>query len=196
MIPLPVPARTGALAVEAALAARRSCRAYLGEPLRLAEVGQLLWAAQGITTPGGKRTAPSAGALYPLEVYLMAGRVEGLATGVYRYLPREHGLELREEGDRRRELAAVALGQAMVAQGAVDLIITGVEARCAVRYGGRAGRYVLLEAGHASQNVSLAATALGLGTVVVGAFDDQRQRCLLGLDAGETPLVVMPVGRC
>ena len=194
-IPLPPPRLQGALAVEEALAARRSVRDYAPGPLTLAEVGQLLWAAQGVTSPEGFRTAPSAGALYPLELYLVVGEVEGLAPGVYHYEPESHALTRIIAGDLRRVLEMAALGQDYVRTAAVDLVLTGVYQRTARRYGERAQRYVHMEAGHAGQNVYLQAEALGLGTVAIGAFNDEEVQRLLSLPAEEAPLYIMPVGR-
>jgi SagB-type dehydrogenase family enzyme len=195
VIKLPQPAVTGKLSVEAALQNRKSVRAYADGPLRLDEVSQLLWAAQGITRKNQRRTVPSAGALYPMEVYLVAGMVEGLEAGVYRYRPDGHRLLLLCEGDRRGELAEAALGQGCIENGAVNLVLTGVYARIAAKYGGRAMRYVHMEAGHVGQNIYLQAAALELGTVMVGAFDDAAVQRLLGLEKGELPLAIMPVGR-
>lgn len=193
-IRLPPPRRDGALSVEEALRRRRSVRSYAEGPLTLAEVGQLLWAAQGVTGPDGKRTAPSAGALYPLEVFLVAGRVEELETGVYRYRPAGHELLRCAEGDRRRDLAG-ATRQGWIGTGPAILIVAAVYERTEVKYGARAERYVPIEAGAAGENVYLQATALGLGTVMVGAFDDRVVREVLTLRAEEEPLLLMPVGR-
>ncbi|KPJ51984.1 nitroreductase, partial [candidate division TA06 bacterium DG_24] len=153
---------------------RRSIRSYSDAPLTLAEVSQLLWAAQGITNDRGFRTAPSAGALYPLEVYVVAGKVEGLPAGIYKYRPREHELWRVDLGDKRRELSGAALGQEPVADGAIDIVFAAVYGRTAVKYGERATRYVHIEVGHAAQNVFLQAGALDLGAAVIGAFFDEE----------------------
>jgi SagB-type dehydrogenase family enzyme len=195
VIKLPEPALTGQLSVEAALKARKSNRSFGEGGLRLVEVSQLLWAAQGITRQNGRRTAPSAGALYPMEVYLVAGSVQGLEPGVYRYRPQDHSLLELSPGDKRTELADVALGQGCIENGAVNLVLSGVVARTASKYGDRALRYLLIEAGHVGQNIYLQATALELGTVMVGAFDDEGVQQLLQLAAGEIPIAIMPVGR-
>jgi SagB-type dehydrogenase family enzyme len=194
-IALPKPAATGAVSLEQALAGRRSVRSFSSDPLSLEEVSLLLWAAQGVTDPDGGRTAPSAGALYPLEILLVAGAVEGLAAGVYRYRPGRHALERAAAGDRRATLAAAARGQEWVRRAAAVLVAAGVPRRTAARYGARAPRYVWLEAGSAGQNVYLEATALGLATVMVGAFDDAAVGRALGLAPEEEPLWLMPVGR-
>ena len=196
IIELPAADTEGRVPLERTLAERRSIRRYAGEPLSLEQVGQLLWAAQGETQPRtGYRTAPSAGATYPLELYLVAGRVDGLSAGVYRYLPRRHEVERVGTEDLRQPLYDAALRQTMIREAPVVLVMTGVTERTAGRYGARAGRYVAMEAGHASQNIYLQATALGLGTVAVGAFDDEQISSVLGLDDGEQPLYLMPVGR-
>ncbi|MDR7475870.1 MAG: SagB/ThcOx family dehydrogenase, partial [Armatimonadota bacterium] len=157
--------------------ARRSIREFKPGPLTLPEVAQLLWAAQGTTDPQeGFRTAPSAGATYPLEVYLAVGRVQKLAEGVYRYSPAAHALARLREGDVRQALADAALGQRCVGEGAAVLVLAAVYERTAQRYGDRGIRYVHMEVGHAAQNVYLQGVTLGLGTVVVGAFHDQQVR--------------------
>ncbi len=194
-IPLPAPQTTGPLSVEEALAQRRSVRELRPEPVSLAEAGQLLWAAQGIAQSGGYRTAPSAGATYPLEVLLVAGSVHDLSPGLYRYRPREHALAPMLEEDLRGKLAAAALGQSFVKDGAAVLVITAIYERTTIRYGQRGIRYVHMEMGYASENIHLQAAALGLGTVAVGAFHDDHVQELLNLPANEHPLLIMPVGK-
>jgi SagB-type dehydrogenase family enzyme len=193
-IKLPGSKCEGKMTVEAALLARRSIRSYKDEPVTLEEIAQVLWAAQGVTRPG-YRTAPSAGALYPLEVYIVAGRVTGLGPGVYRYDPQNHALSKRVGRDVRRELAEAALGQSMIASAPATVAICGVFERTTRKYGERGIRYVHMEVGHAGQNISLEAVSLNLGTVVVGAFRDEQVRKVLGLDASEQPLYLMPLGR-
>ena len=185
----------GDTSVESALFERRSVRAYTGESLYLNEVAQLLWAAQGVTAGWGGRTAPSAGALYPLELYLVAGDVEGLDAGVYRYVPGDHRLEMILSGDVRTELSTVSLGQSSVSDGAAVFVFSGVYERTRSRYGDRAERYVHMEVGHAAQNLCLQAVALDLGSVVVGAFNDGDLKALLMMPEREAPLYVVPVGR-
>jgi len=195
-VDLPEPDRTGPVPVEEALEDRRSVRSYSDEPLELADVGQLLWAAQGITDrSGGLRAAPSAGALYPLELYLMSGTVDGLPEGIYHYSPERHTLERVEAGDRRSRLARAALGQRWVGDAGAVLVFTAVYARTARKYGSRARRYVHMEVGAAVENVYLQATARELATVVVGAFRDGEVREVLGLPEDHAPLALMPVGR-
>ena len=181
--------------LEQLLRERRSVRGYADAPLARDEVMKLLWAGQGITSPQGGRTAPSAGALYPLELYVVAGNVSDLAPGVYRYSPESNGLSQVKEGDVRASLAAACLGQSPVRSGAVDIVIAAVYERTAIKYGSRAERYVHLEAGHAAQNICLQAVALDLGLVTVGAFSDVAVKAIVGMSEGETPLYVLPVGR-
>ena len=192
---LPEPRSTGTVSVEQALGQRRSVRQFGAAPLSLADVSQLLWAAQGQNRRDGGRTAPSAGALYPLEIYLLAGRVEGLAAGVYRYVPSSHELAQVAEGDRRAALCSAALEQDWFRDAPAVVVIAAADARTAGTYGQRATRYVDFEAGCASQNLALQAAATGLGTVVVGAFDDRLVAGLVGLRADERPVALMPVGR-
>lgn len=173
---------------------RRSVRDFLETPLLLAEASQLLWAAQGRSGRAGYRTVPSAGALYPLEVFLAAGKVEGLAPGVYRYGVEGHELLPAGAGDRRNDLCAAALGQGVVRRAPAALVIAAVFQRTTKKYGERGVRYVCMEAGNASQNVSLEAVSLGLGTVIVGAFRDGEAKMALGLEL-EEPLLILPVGR-
>jgi SagB-type dehydrogenase family enzyme len=190
---LPEPNLDSGFSLERAIHLRRSIRGYGGEPLTLIHLSQLLWSAQGITSPLGLRAAPSAGATYPLEIYVVAGEVDGLAPGVYHYFNRNHEIALTIEGDRRSALAGAALGQTIIEDAPLSLVIASVDTRTAQRYGDRTARYVAMEAGHAAQNVYLQATALGLGTVVIGAFfDDEVSRVV---DLGEaSPLYLMPVG--
>lgn len=194
-IPLPAPGHDGDLAVETALLRRRSVRAFAGGRVTLAEVSQLLWAAQGVTHASGFRTAPSAGALYPLSLYMAAGEVESVAAGIYRYRPADHSLARIGDGDRRTELAAAALGQMWIAEAAVALVVAARYSRTTGKYGDRGIRYVHMETGHAAQNVYLQAVALGLGTTVVGAFDDAAVKTVVGLERQEQALALLPIGR-
>lgn len=194
-IALPEPRRHSGCSVEASLAARRSTREFSGEALTLAEAGQLLWAAQGITHGEDFRTAPSAGALFPLELYLVAGRVEELEPGVYHYLPVNHSIYLRKGGDLRMEVAEAALGQFWIADAAAILVIAAVEHRTAAKYGAAADRFIAIEVGHAAQNVALQGIALGLGTGFVGAFDERALTRLPLLASGEEAYYFLPLGR-
>lgn len=192
---LPPPSSESETSLERALLERRSIRTYQAGPLTLAEVSQLLWAAQGITHSDGYRTAPSAGALYPLELYLVAGNVQDLAAGLYHYEPRQHRLAFVTLGDFRAGLSAAALGQASMEHAAAVIVMTAVMPRTTTRYGERGIRYVHMEVGSAAQNVYLQAVSLGLGTVFVGAFDDDEVRQILDLPEAEDPLALQPLGR-
>ena len=195
IVELPEPRYDSDVSLEQSLLQRRSTRSYTGESLTLQEVAQLLWAAQGITDPTGFRTAPSAGALYPLELYVVAGDVQDLSPGVYRYEPLEHRLVRNMEGDKRVELADAALGQYFIGEGAIVIVFTAVYERTSGKYGDRGIRYVHMEVGHAAQNLCLQAAALDLGVVTVGAFYDEEVGELLDLPGDEQPLYIIPVGR-
>jgi len=192
---LPQPMFNSSVSLEETLLHRRSIREYANEALTLEEVSQLLWAAQGVTAEWGGRTAPSAGALYPLEVYVVVGNVENLAPGVYKYNPERHELTLLGSTDVREELAEGSLGQTWVKEGAIDIVIAAAYERTTKKYGDRGVRYVHMEAGHAAQNICLQATALDLGMVTVGAFYDEQVKEIIGMPVNETPLYVIPVGR-
>jgi SagB-type dehydrogenase family enzyme len=194
VIKLPAPVHDGNISVEKALSERRSVRKFQDVPLDIAEVSQLLRAAQGITDSKGFRTTPSAGALYPLEVYVAAGSVKGLSPGVYKYKPAGHELILVKEGDARASLKDAALGQSVVKDGAIVIIIAGVYERTTAKYPG-GEKYVHMEAGHSAQNVYLQAHTLGLGTVAVGAFNDNAVERAAMMSENERPLYLMPVGR-
>ncbi len=199
-IPLPAPKTRGEMSLEEAIQKRRSKREFLDKPLTLEQVSQILWVAQGITDEqSGYRAAPSAGALYPLEVYLVVGEggvdpplADG--AGVYHYLPENHSLEKLLEGDVRQDLMRASLGQSFIADAPVDLVIAAEYERTTGKYGERGIRYVHMEVGHAAQNVYLQVTALGLGTVTIGAFDDEEVARVLHLPSEHEPLCVMPVG--
>jgi len=215
-IPLPEPRLDGPGSVEQALSQRRSTRRYESESLELADLGQLLWAAQGITRPmgesppgfswewrGGMRTAPSAGALYPLELYAVVGDVEELEPGVYLYLPVEHALArvaspdpppAPAPDDRREALSGAALRQLAIRNAPTVLVLAGVVERTAAKYGDRAERYVHIEVGAAAQNVYLECESLELGTVFIGAFDDEAVAGVLGLSGDERAYGMMPIG--
>jgi SagB-type dehydrogenase family enzyme len=194
-VALPKPDLEGRLTLERALATRRSLREFAPGELTLAELGQLMWAAQGVTSPEGKRTAPSARAVYPLAVYVVANDVAGLAAGLYRYEPKGHSLAAVASGDQRAGLAAATSRQAFVAGAPLVVIVTGDSALAAEKFGPRAERWVAMETGFVVQNVYLEATALGLGTVMVGGFDIAALRRGLALAAGHEPYAVLPVGR-
>jgi len=195
-IELPAPSLKGEVSLEEAVSRRRSRRVFEATPLTLEQVAQVLWAAQGITGPEGLRAAPSAGARYALDLYVAVGGQEagGLAAGVYHYDPQHHALEPTLEGDVRPTLARLSVGQTFIAEAPLAMVITAEYERISQRYGDRAARYVHMEVGHAAQNVYLQAAALGLGTVVVGSFQDEAVSQALSLPAQHRPLYIMPVG--
>lgn len=196
-VELPSPETTGTVSVEEAIQRRRSIRSYTDEPLSLQDISQLMWAAQGITDPARKfRAAPSAGATYPLEVYVVVGNncVTALAGGLYRYDPSEHRLEYILKGDLRSSLAEAALGQSWMREAPINIVIAAVYERTTNRYGERGIRYVHMEAGHVGQNLYLQAVARGLGMVVVGAFHDDQVQGLLQLPTDQKPLYIIPIG--
>jgi SagB-type dehydrogenase family enzyme len=194
---LPAPSFRGEISLEEAIQARRAVRSFSPRPLALEEVSQLLWAAGGKTVDGvtgPTRSYPSAGGIYPLSILLAAGEVNGLAPGIYRYGWEDNSLRLLKPGDHRAALARSAYGQDCVARAPVSIVIVGDIPRTAARYGERGeNRYVSMDAGHSGQNVSLQALALGLGSVIVGAFEDNEVKEVLGLE-GEIPFYLIPVG--
>lgn len=195
-VALPIPSVTGSTAIEQLLAQRRSIRDYQSTALELAEIGQLLWAAQGITQQvQGLRTAPSAGALYPLELYVVTGCIEGLAQGVYHYDPSQHQLLKTGDGDLRKALTRAALSQGWINQASAVIVFTADYERTTRKYGKRGERYVHIEVGHAAQNLFLQSESLGLATVVVGAFNDDEVARVLRLPADLQPQLLMPIGR-
>jgi SagB-type dehydrogenase family enzyme len=195
VVKLPAPQHRGLVSVERALGTRRSVRHYNKLPLELEEASQLLWSAQGISNSRGYRTAPSAGALYPLEVYAVIGNVTDLAAGIYKYIIREHALIEKAAGDRRQDICRAALHQSYIAAAPVVLVFCTVNERVVNKYGDRAMQYVFMEVGHAAQNVCLQAVALGLGTVVIGAFKDSDIKAAGHLTENEHPAYLIAVGR-
>ena len=195
IIKLPKPRYKSDVSLEESLVKRRSVRNYTGELLTIEEVSQLLWAAQGTTSNWGGRTAPSAGALYPLEVYVIVGDVQDLAFGIYLYKPKEHEVVMIADKDVRQQLAGAALGQSSVKNAAIDLVFTAVYQRTTRKYGERGIKYVHMEIGHAAENVCLQATAMDLGVVTIGAFNDQEVSKILNLPKDEKPLYIIPVGK-
>ena len=195
---LPEPRLEGGISVEEAIQKRRSIREYSEEPLRIEELSNLLWAAQGITDQVNKfRSSPSAGATYPLEVYVAVkkGGVDGLKEGVYHYEPESHVLQKLSGVDLSNELSSAAVAQRWVRDAPINIILTCIYERTTTRYGDRGIRYVHMEAGHAAENVYLQSASLGLGTVVVGAFIDEHIQKLLNLPENCKPLYLIPVGR-
>lgn len=195
IIALPEPVTSGRVSVEQSIAQRRSVRDFVNTTLKLSDISQLLWSAQGVTDARGLRAAPSAGALYPLELYVVAGTVDGLAPGVYRYDSQQHQLTKAGGGDVRAALTKAALSQAWIQDAAAVIVFTADYQRTRKKYGNRAERYVHIEVGHAAENLFLQAVSLGLASVVVGAFDDDELARVLRLPRELQPLLLMPVGR-
>jgi len=187
-MPLTTPRLVGEMSLKEAMASRRSVREFTDQSLTWEEITQLLWSAQGLTDPAGLRTAPSAGALYPLEIYV------ALPDGAYHYLPQGHTLESVSESDLRDDLFEAGLRQDALRQAPAIFVIAAVYERTEAKYGERAERYVHLEAGHAAQNLLLQAVALELGAVPIGAFDDDAVQDALGLPADHRPIYLIPVG--
>jgi SagB-type dehydrogenase family enzyme len=193
-VALPSPQKDSETSIEEALLGRRSVRSYGDEAVTIGQLSQLLWAAQGITSGSGGRTAPSAGGLYPLKVYAVVGNVENLAAGVYIYAPATHSLTKMIDGDLRRALSDATLEQPSVKQAPLVFVITGLYEVIKPRYGERGILYTHLEAGHAAQNICLQAVGLKMGVVTIGAFDDAGVKKVLGLPEGETPFYIIPAG--
>lgn len=187
-IQLPAPSHKGNISLEETIYKRRSQRRFTKTELTEKEVSQLLWAAGGITYGRRLRASPSAGALYPMEIYLLS------KDGLFHYLPQGHKLELWLEGDSRRALAVSAFFQNAVADAPVDILICVVYQRITKKYGERGIRYAHIEAGHIAQNIHLQAQALGLGSVPIGAFSDAEVKKNLKLPADNQPLYIIPVG--
>ncbi|MDY0058238.1 MAG: SagB/ThcOx family dehydrogenase [Myxococcota bacterium] len=181
--------------MEQALAERRSVREFRQEPISLAHLGQLLWAAQGVTHPWGYRTAPSVGSLFPISALVAVRQVDGLAAGLFRYLPAEHALVPLCEDCRAAALGLAALGQAAVSKAPAVICLVGAPDLPQQSYGPRGQSFLHIEAGHVAQNVALQATALGLGSVMIGIFEEQEIASLLQLSPAERPLCLIPVGK-
>jgi SagB-type dehydrogenase family enzyme len=197
VIKLPQPQKSGEMSLEEALYRRHSIRSYADKPLTLEQLAQVLWAGKGVNVDGisgPTRTAPSAGGLYPQELFAVIGNVDGLEAGVYAYNSEQHGLELIREGDFRRQLSRAALMQDFIAKAPVAVVIGAVYERSTRKYGKRGeDRYVHMDAAHSAQNIFLQATASGLATVTIGAFSDKQVSKLMGLEETQ-PLYIMPVG--
>ena len=190
-IKLPKPKEKGITSIEETLYKRRSVRDYKKGASSLEQVSQLLWAGSGRNLY--RRTAPSAGATFPLETYLAVGKVEGLGPGTYHYSSPKHSLEVMKEEDVRGRLSRAALWQEMIQEAPICIIIAAVYGRTTCHYGQRGNCYVHMEVGHVGQNVSLQAVSLNLGTVMIGAFDDSEVKDVLGIR--EEPLYIIPVGK-
>lgn len=198
-IKLPAPAHKGTMSVEEALLIRRSIRSFTNETLSIKDASQMLWATYGVslvTRSGWEfKTAPSAGATYPLEIYLLAGNVEQLQAGLYHYNPSKHSLKKLISGDLRNQMMNAALGQKMLEEAPATIIFTAVFERTTSRYGNRGReRYVCMDLGHAAQNTYLQATALNLGTCAIGAFQDEKLHQLFKFPVNEEVLYLMPIG--
>jgi SagB-type dehydrogenase family enzyme len=193
-ITLPPPRYSGRFSLERVVFLRRSVRECINQPLNLTELSQLLWSAQGITHPSGYRASPSAGARYPLEIYVLVGNVARLALGVYKYVPSKHLIMKISSEDKHLELRQAGNDQASLSDAGIVLVFCAIYQRTTGKYGRREIRSVHMEASHAAQNVYLQATSLQLGTVVLGAFDDDQVKTVLALKE-EEPLCLMPVGK-
>ena len=206
IIKLPAPRLQGHVSLEETILRRRAVRRYSKKPLLLSQLGQILWSAQGITGTRQFRAAPSAGATYPLEIYVVIGKqciVDGetkqdlqeLQAGIYRYETNSHSLSLHTSGDSRLDLARAALNEEFIAKAPVNIVICALYHRTSYRYGKRGERYVHMEVGHVGENIHLQAVALGLSTVEVGAFDDGAVTRVLGVNEQIMPLYIMSVGK-
>jgi SagB-type dehydrogenase family enzyme len=180
--------------IEELIQKRRSVRRYTDRELSESIISRILWAAQGISSEDGLRTSPSAGALYPLEIHIVAGKGSGFEPGVYRYIAEEHTLVQEITGDQREKLSRAALSQPMVKNASVSIVISAIYPRITSKYGKRGIRYAHMEAGHAAQNVYLLGVELGIGTCAVGAFDDEEVRKVLKMPVNEDPLYILPLG--
>jgi len=194
-IKLPKPQYDSNVSIEETLLKRRSIRSYKSEPLAIAEISQLLWSAQGVTNRKGFRTAPSAGALYPLEVYIAAGNVTDLYAGIYKYYPHRHEIVNTVKGDKRSELCRAGLGQSSIKNAPAVMVFCAVFERVTGSNGKRGIQYVHMEVGHAIQNVCLQAISLGLGSVIIGAFNDYDVKEVMNFELDEHPLLILPVGK-
>lgn len=194
---LPDPKTDGDVSLEMTIHQRRTIRSFNSKALTLTQLSQLLWSAQGITGTGGfKRAAPSAGALYPMDIYGVVGRdcIEKLDAGVYLYEPANHSISLVKEGDFRRDIATASLSQMWMAHAPLTLVITAEYSRITVKYRQRGIRYAMIEAGHIGQNIFLQSQAMGLEAGIVGAFEDQKIIQVMGIKGTYEPLLLMPVG--
>lgn len=191
IIQLPKPLIKNNISLEEVIFSRRSERNFKQKDLTLPQISQLLWAAQGITLKKGSynfRTAPSAGALYPIEIYLLS------KNGLFAYLPNGHKLDALSEQDLRKKLAVSALGQTAISEAPVNIVVCAVYSRLTAKYGQRGIRYAQIEVGHIAQNIHLQAAALGLSSVPIGAFNDEGVKKILSLPADHEPLYIIPVG--
>lgn len=196
---LPAPALSGNTSVETAIQNRRSVRSYSGDSVNITDLSQILWSAQGITdSTRNLRSVPSAGQVYPLEIYILTGQnsVAGLTEGVYLYVPSNNTIEKTVNGDLRSKLSSIATGQKAVSDAPIDVVITGNYPKMIDKYHDKelCTRFVDLEAGHAGENIYLQAESLGLVTVAIGSFDEVQMKQLLEIPENETPLYIFPIG--
>ena len=201
LIKLPTPSFMGNMSVEEAIYKRKTVRSFGKKPLTLSQVSQLLWVANGTipkdaVTGATSKVTPSAGGLYPLEVFLVVGKdgVKDVPAGVYQYIPRTNSMKLLVEGDKRNSVAKAALYQGFLALAPVNVIVGAVFGRTTYKYGGRGHQYVFMEAGSANQNVCLQAEALGLSVATVGAFEEKPLSKALKLPDSVRPIVIMGIG--
>ncbi len=196
-IKLAKPVTSGKITLEEAINSMRSIRRYSEVKLTMEDVSQLLWAAGGEkvdTVTSASRTYPSAGAVYPLEFYLVAGNVEGIVPGLYHYISDNHTLNLVCKGDIREKIAVVANGQSMIKNSPAAIIITADYERVSSRYGSNGKKYVHMDSGHAGQNIYLMAAARKIGTVAIGAFRSSDVKKIMNLPDNEIPVYIFPVG--
>ena len=194
-VSLPSPVTEGRISLEKAVLLRKSTRDYSSEPISISQLSQILWSAQGVTHDG-LRTTPSAGALYPLEIFVVSKNegVKDLRPGIYHYEIGKHILFAVKTGDYSQELQSASLDQEAIGNAAATIVITAVFERTTAKYGQRGKQYVFQESGHVAQNIYLQAAALSLGAVVIGAFDDSRVRQVIGAGSDVTPVYVQPIG--
>jgi len=190
---LPEPDKKGSVSLEEVIDARRSVREFSKRVVNINELSQILWSAQGYSKDNERRTAPSAGATYPMEIYALAMKVSDIKPGIYHYKPNDHTLELVKRGKFAKPLKQAALGQESIESAPLNIIIAAQFQRTESRYGSRAKRYVYMECGHIGQNIQLEACSLGMGSVIVGAFRDDEAKEVMGID--EEVLYIIPIGR-
>jgi len=197
LIALPAPGPKGGMSLAEAIDRRRSVRRFGPQPITQSQLSQVLWAIQGTSSTTGRyRTIPSAGATYPLEIYIACGNnsTGGMDDGIYHYQSENHALLRHYTEDVRAELSRAAMNQEYINQAPVDIVICARYERTTRHYGERGKMYVHIEVGHAGQNIYLQAAALGLATVAIGAFNDEQVREVLRLDVQTKPLYIMPLG--
>jgi len=196
IITLPAPMIQSSTSIEKAIKERRSVRSYKNIPLSIEEISQLLWAGQGITDPISKyRSYPSAGALYPLELYIVINKAKSIEKGFYKYDPNKHALIKITERNITDEITQAALNQEFIKESAIIFIYTAITSKTTSRYGERGLRYIYMEAGHAAQNIYLQSVSLKIGVVVIGAFKDQEIKKIMNLKEDEIPLYIIPAGK-